>query len=94
MRKSILDCDVRRVPVILEHKVIRDDAMHGGIPLDVWVFLVVIYEERDAGSGESFGCLFRCQMGFNKLDVLTLPTAKCVCSVTDLLVEMSETPKP
>ena len=63
MRKSILDCDVRRVPVILEHKVIRDDAMYRSIPLDVWVFLVVIYEERDAGSGESFGRAPNCEMG-------------------------------
>jgi len=26
--------------------------------------------------------------------LVVLPTAKCVCSVTDLLLDMSETPKP
>jgi hypothetical protein len=45
MGKCILDRDMRRVPVIVKHKVIWDDAVHRGIPLDVWIFLVVIYEE-------------------------------------------------
>jgi hypothetical protein len=47
--------------------------------LDVCVFLIVLDEERDFCCCEGFGLLL---------------TAKCVCSVTDLLVDVSETPKP